>query len=847
MTNAIISITLALLAAWALTATGGIIALLFVAAVLYLAYKRLSLLAFTATFFVLLTAYSAAGDPAGIWKGILWLLFFVLVAFNIHPLRKAVITRPFMKIYRRMLPSMSSTEREALEAGTVWWDGELFTGNPNWSKLLGAKTPRLTAEEQAFLDGPCEELCRMIDDFDITHRRGDMPPEIWEFLKNQGFFSMIIQKKYGGLEFSAYAHSCVLAKLSSRSAVVSSTVAVPNSLGPGELLQHYGTEEQKNHYLPRLARGEDIPCFALTGPRAGSDAASLPDTGVICRGHWQGQEIVGIRLNFSKRYITLAPVATVIGLAFRLFDPERLLGDREDIGITCALIPRNTAGVSIGRRHFPLNVPFQNGPIQGENVFVPLEFIIGGPKMAGQGWRMLVEQLSVGRCISLPSSGTGGGKAAVFATGAYSRIRRQFNMPVGQFEGIESVIARMVGLTYTMDAARSVTAGAIDGGEKPSVPSAMLKYHVTEMSRMVANDAMDVHGGKGICLGPKNYLGRGYQVVPVAITVEGANILTRSLIIFGQGAIRCHPFVLKEMEAARNPDRKRGVDDFDTALFGHVGFTLSNAVRSFVMALTNARFTAAPEVGPATRYYQHIVRFSASFAFAVDVAMLSLGGYLKKKENLSARLGDVLSYMYLASMVLKHYENQGRRQEDLPIVEWACRHLLYQAQEQLHGFLRNFPNRFLAAAMRFLIFPRGLQYSAPDDRLGRKLAALVTSPTDTRDRLCYPVYRRIEQGNALGLLQEVLEMAERAESLEKRIRVEGVKTGRIHALDLPGQILEAQAIGIINADEAVWLRAYDRKVMGLIHVDDFAPDELGTQSQPRVRVSLNMDEHDVVS
>jgi acyl-CoA dehydrogenase len=847
MTNAIISLTLALLAAWALTATGGIIALLFVAAVLYLAYKRLSLLAFTATFFVLLTAYSAAGDSAGIWKGILWLLFFVLVAFNIHPLRKAVITRPFMKIYRRMLPSMSSTEREALEAGTVWWDGELFTGNPDWSKLLGAKTPRLTAEEQAFLDGPCEELCRMIDDFDITHRRGDMPPEIWSFLKSKGFFSMIIQKKYGGLEFSAYAHSCVLAKLSSRSAVVSSTVAVPNSLGPGELLQHYGTEDQKNHYLPRLARGEDIPCFALTGPRAGSDAASLPDTGVICRGQWQGQEIVGIRLNFSKRYITLAPVATVIGLAFRLFDPERLLGDREDIGITCALIPRNTTGVSIGRRHFPLNVPFQNGPIHGENVFVPLEFIIGGPKMAGQGWRMLVEQLSVGRCISLPSSGTGGGKAAVFATGAYSRIRRQFNMPVGQFEGIESVIARMVGLTYTMDAARSVTAGAIDGGEKPSVPSAMLKYHVTEMSRMVANDAMDVHGGKGICLGPKNYLGRGYQVVPVAITVEGANILTRSLIIFGQGAIRCHPFVLKEMEAARNPDRKRGVDDFDAALFGHIGFTLSNAVRSFVMALTSARFTAAPEVGPATRYYQHIVRFSASFAFAVDVAMLSLGGYLKKKENLSARLGDVLSYMYLASMVLKHYENQGRRQEDLPIVEWACRHLLYQAQEQLHGFLRNFPNRFLAAAMRFLIFPRGLQYSAPDDRLGRKLAALVTSPTETRDRLCYPVYRRIESGNALGLLQEVLEMAGRAESLEKRIRVEGVKTGRIHALDLPGQIVEAQAIGIINADEAVWLRAYDRKVMDLIHVDDFAPDELGTQSQPRMRVSLTMDERDVVS
>ncbi|NDB17324.1 MAG: acyl-CoA dehydrogenase, partial [Gammaproteobacteria bacterium] len=588
MSHFLVALALLALTAWALTLKGGVIAILFVVALLYLAYKRLSLLAYTSTFGVLLLAYSAIGEPAGLWKGFLWLLFAALALLNVVPLRQRLLTRPFMRIYRRMLPAMSSTEREALEAGTVWWDGELFTGKPDWSKLLGAKTPVLTAEEQAFLDGPCEELCRMVDDFDITHRRGDMPPEVWDFLKRKGFFAMIIQKKYGGLEFSAYAHSCVLAKLSTRSTTVSSTVAVPNSLGPGELLQHYGTEEQKNHYLPRLARGEDIPCFALTGPRAGSDAASLPDSGVVCRGQWQGREIIGLRLNFSKRYITLAPVATVIGLAFRMFDPDRLLGGDTDIGITCALIPRETPGITIGRRHFPLNVPFQNGPIQGRDVFVPLDFIIGGPSMAGQGWRMLVEQLSVGRCISLPSSGTGGGKAAVFATGAYARIRRQFNMPIGKFEGIESVIARMVGLTYTMDAARSVTAGAIDGGEKPSVPSAMLKYHVTEMSRQIANDAMDVHGGKGICLGPRNYLGRGYQVVPVAITVEGANILTRSLIIFGQGAIRCHPYVLKEMEAARNPDRAQGVRDFDDALLGHVGFTLSNAVRSLIMALTNA-------------------------------------------------------------------------------------------------------------------------------------------------------------------------------------------------------------------------------------------------------------------
>ncbi|MGH8132966.1 MAG: acyl-CoA dehydrogenase, partial [Steroidobacteraceae bacterium] len=578
--------------------------------------------------------------------------------------------------------------------------------------------------------------------------------------------------------------------------------------------------------------GEEVPCFALTGPRAGSDAASIPDTGVVCRGMWQGAEVVGLKLNFSKRYITLAPVASVIGLAFRMFDPERLLGGKTDIGITCALIPRNTPGVSIGRRHFPLNIPFQNGPIQGRDVFVPLDFIIGGAAMAGSGWRMLVEQLSVGRCISLPSNTTGAAKAGVWATGAYARIRTQFNMPVGRFEGVELVIARMVGLTYTMDAARSVTAGAIDGGEKPSVPSAMLKYHITEMGRQVANDAMDVHGGKGICLGPRNYLGRAYQIVPVAITVEGANLLTRNLIIFGQGAIRCHPFVLREMTAARNPDRTAGVDEYDRALFGHIGFTISNAVRSFIMALTHARFTRAPVPGPTARYYQHIVRFSASFAFAVDVAMLSLGGYLKKKEGLSARLGDVLSCMYLASMVLKHYENQGHQAEDLAVVEWACRNLLYHAQEQLHGFLRNFPNRALASVMRALIFPRGRIYSAPDDRLAHRVATLVTTPTEARERLCQYIYWRLEPGNPLGLLQEAMLLAGQLEPLLKRIRVEGVKTGRVTALDLPGQIQQAHAAGLVSETEAAALRDYDRKVMDLIHVDDFAPQELGTQSQP---------------
>jgi acyl-CoA dehydrogenase len=807
--------------------------LLFVGGALYLAYHRVSLRAATVAVGVALFAYSLMGNGSLPWLFALWAAFIALALLNVSALRMRWVTKPFLMVYRRMLPTMSDTEREALEAGTVWWDGELFTGKPDWPKLLDAKAPQLSPEEQAFLDGPCEELCRMLDEWDITHRRADLPPEVWDYLKKKGFFAMIIPKKYGGLEFSAYAHSCVLVKLASRSATCSSTVAVPNSLGPAELLLHYGTEEQKNHYLPRLARGEDVPCFALTGPRAGSDAASIPDTGVVCRGTHQGRDVVGIRLNFQKRYITLAPVATVIGLAFKLQDPDRLLGgDKTDYGITCALIPRSTPGVTIGRRHFPLNVPFQNGPLSGKDVFVPLDAIIGGPKMAGQGWRMLVEQLSVGRCISLPSNSCGGAKAGVYASTAYARIRKQFSQAIGKFEGVEAALTRMAGATYIIDAARSVTSGAIDGGEKPSVPAAMLKYHCTELGRKVANDAMDVHGGKGICLGPKNYLGRGYQVVPVAITVEGANILTRSLMILGQGAIRCHPYVLKEMNAAKLKDKAQSLREFDAALFDHMGYTLSNAARSFVMATTIARFSDAPTNGATRRYYQHINKFSAQFAFATDMAMLTLGGYLKQKEHLSARLGDVLSSLYMASMVLKHYENQGRPAADLPLVEWSCRTLLYEAQEQLHGFLRNFPNRWVAGLMRIVIFPRGRTYFAASDRLGRKIVEPLMVPSETRERLSHGIYKTVEPGNPIGLLQEALVLSVGAEPLEKRLRVEGVKTGRVTALDLPGQIEQALAIGLLNPAEAQQLRDYDRKVMDIIHVDDFATEDLVAGVQP---------------
>jgi acyl-CoA dehydrogenase len=806
---------------------GGIITVLFIVAVVYLAYRRLPLLSFTAAFTVLLLAYAIFANPAGLWLGLLVLLLLCFWLLNLRPLRITLISGPFMKTYRRLLPTMSATERDALEAGTVWWDGELFTGSPDWRKLRDAAPPRLSEEEQAFIDGPCDSLCRMLDDFDITHRRGDLPPEVWDYIKAQRFFAMIIPRRYGGLEFSTYAHSCVLVKLAARSVTCASTVAVPNSLGPAELLLHYGTEEQKNHYLPRLAQGLEIPCFALTGPRVGSDAAAMPDTGVVCRGSHDGREIIGLKLNFSKRYITLAPIATVIGLAFRMLDPEHLLGEQEDIGITCALIPRDTPGLEIGRRHLPLNIPFQNGPLQGRDIFVPLDCLIGGLKMAGLGWRMLVEQLSVGRCISLPANATGGALAATVATGAYARIRRQFNTPVGRFEGVEQVIARMVGLTYIMDAARSVTTAAIDAGEKPAVPAAILKYHVTEMGRRVGNDAMDVHGGKGIMLGPNNYLGRGYQSIPIAITVEGANILTRSLIIFGQGAIRCHPFVRREMNAARDPDHRRAVAEFDAALFAHVGFAISNAMRSFVMAVTFARFTRVPDTGPTRRYYQHIDRFSASFAFATDLAMLTLGGYLKKKETISGRLGDVLSAMYLASMVLKHHDNRGRPAEELPAVEWACRELLYQAQEQLHSVLRNLPNRLIAALARLLIFPRGLTYFAPADRLGRQVADLVLNNTETRASLSRFLYRTDEPGNPLAALQNVLEMAPMAETLERKLRVEGQKTGRVRAPELAAQIEQCRSLGILDEQEALFLADYERRVTAIINVDDFAAHELG--------------------
>ncbi len=622
---------------------------------------------------------------------------------------------------------MSQTEKEALEAGTVWWEAELFKGKPDWKKLHNIQAPKLSAEEQAFLDGPVNEVCAMVSDYQVTHELADLPPEVWTFLKEKKFFAMIIKKQYGGLEFSAYAQSLVLQKLTGVSGVLSSTVGVPNSLGPGELLQHYGTEEQKNYYLPRLAEGKEIPCFALTSPEAGSDAGSIPDFGVVCKGQWEGKEVLGMRLTWNKRYITLAPVATVLGLAFKLRDPEGLLGDKEELGITCALIPTHLKGVEIGNRHFPLNVPFQNGPTRAKDLFVPLDFIIGGPKMAGQGWRMLVECLSVGRGITLPSNSTGGIKTAALATGAYARIRRQFKQPIGQMEGIEEPLARLAGNAYVMDAASNLTVAGIDLGEKPSVISAIVKYHCTHRGQRSIIDAMDIVGGKGICLGPANFLARGYQGAPIAVTVEGANILTRSMIIFGQGAIRCHPYVLREMEAAYSPNSD-AVEKFDSALAGHVGFVLSNLVRSLWLGLTDGYGSQAPTRDATKRYYQQLNRYSANLALLADISMAVLGGSLKRRERLSARLGDILSQLYLSSATLKRFENDGRPAEDLPLVHWGLQDSLRQTEIAIDEFLANFPNRIIGRALRVLMMPFGRVRKAPSDKLDSKLAQILQTP-----------------------------------------------------------------------------------------------------------------------
>jgi acyl-CoA dehydrogenase len=767
---------------------------------------------------------------------VLWAAVAIFAALSaVKPLRRALVTRPIFGVYKRILPQVSQTEQEALDAGSVWWDADLFTGKPEWKKLLAYPQAKLTPEEQAFVDGPVEELCAMLDEWDITHHRMDLPPEAWKFIRDQGFLGIIIPKSYGGLGFSAYAHSEIVTKISTRSGTAAVTVMVPNSLGPAELLIHYGTEEQKNHYLPRLAKGLEIPCFALTSPEAGSDAGSIPDTGIVCKGMHEGREVVGIRLTWDKRYITLGPVATILGLAFKLFDPERLLGGEEELGITLALVPTSHKGVQIGRRHIPLSSAFMNGPTWGKDVFIPLDWVIGGVSQAGRGWRMLVECLAAGRSISLPSMSMAAGKIGSRATGAYARVRSQFKMPIGKFEGVQEPLARIGGNTYLMDATRRLTMAALDLGEKPSVISAICKYHMTERMRQILIDAMDIHGGKGICLGPENYLGRAWETVPIAITVEGANILTRSMIIFGQGAIRCHPFVLKEIEAAGAND----LAAFDRALWGHMAFTVSNAARSLWLGITGGKGISVPGPAETKRYLQLMTRFSAAFAMLSDASMFVIGGSLKRKEMISARLGDILSLLYMASATVKRFQDEGCREEDIPLLTWAMHDSFFKLQVAMDGVLENFPNRFVAAWLRMLAFPKGLTLDAPRDVWAARVAEILITPGETRDRLTRGAYLPKREDDVIGRLDIAMEAVIAAEPIEAKMRRAG-KEGKLPQRTLAERRAAAVAQGVITQAELDHLNRTDRLRREVIRVDDFdhdlsrgAKQEEAWQPEPR--------------
>jgi len=769
------------------------------------------------------------------WLSLTWLVFLgTAIPLNIPRIRQQYITRHLLKAYSKMTPKLSATEQIALDAGTVGWEGELFTGKPKWKQLLQRRTPELNLEERAFLDNQCETLCSMLDEWQICHVDADMTPETWQFMKDERFFGMIIPKQYGGLGFSALAHRAVLQKVGGMSAVAGSTIAVPNSLGPAELLLHYGTEQQKDYYLPRLAVGKEIPCFGLTGPTAGSDATSIPDRGVICMGEWKGKQVLGMRLTFDKRYITLAPVATVVGLAFRLYDPDGLIGDTEDIGISLALISHDVAGIEIGRRHLPLNSPFMNGPISGQDVFVPLDTLIGGQSMAGHGWRMLVECLSVGRAISLPSNNTGGAKLACLATGAYARIRQQFNIPIGRFEGVTEALARMAGRTYAASALSKMTAIAVDQGEKPSVPSAIAKYHATEKARQVITDAMDIHAGKGVILGPRNYVGRAWQVAPMSVTVEGANILTRSMMIFGQGAIRCHPFVLKELQAAQISDPSERLQTFDRLLFQHIGYTISNACRAVLMGLGTGRFSSVPSDRKTGRYYRKLSRYAAAFALVADLTMLTFGGKLKQKERISARLGDVLSQLYIGSAMLKRFEDQGRPAADQPILAWAFYDCTYQIQQALRGVLDNFPNRILSTFLKLVVFPLGTNERKPSDRLDNKIASLLLSPSETRDRLTDGVYKTASQGNPIGAMEALLPEVIAAEPLARKVE-KAIRHGDITADNYDEQIQQAIQTKLLTKQEADLLMDVNQRTKEVIAVDDFDDDELRAATSQRLR------------
>jgi acyl-CoA dehydrogenase len=808
---------------------GWLVVALAVASALLIARAAAALwwVAMLGAWLVIVAASGAAGIGLCVVLALVWFVPACVIA--IKPLRRRLVSARVFTAFTKALPEMSATERDAIEAGTVWWDAELFTGRPRWDTLLAYGPPALSHEECAFIDNECARLADLANDWETATVWQDLSPQAWQYVKQQGFLGMIIGKRYGGKAFSAYAHSQVIMKLSSRSSAAAVSVMVPNSLGPAELLLHYGTDAQKQYFLPRLARGDDIPCFALTSPYAGSDAAAIPDVGIVCKGLFEGHETLGFRVSWDKRYITLSPVATVLGLAFRALDPDRLLGPNEEPGITCALIPTTHRGVTVGRRHWPLNAVFQNGPTSGKDVFIPLEWVIGGRAQVGRGWHMLMECLAAGRAISLPSASVGIAKAAVRGTSAYAALRRQFKLPIGKFEGIHEVLGRMGGSLYVMDAVRRLCAQAVDLGEKPAVLSAIAKYHVTERTRRLVNDGMDVLGGKGICLGPSNFLARHYQQLPISITVEGANILTRSLIIFGQGAIRCHPYVLREIAAAREPDREAALVAFDDALFRHASFFASNALRSFLHAISGGKFIARPQSASRALipYYRAATQLSTAFAFVADLSMLLLGSALKRRERLSARLGDVLSQLVLISATLKRFEDEGRRLEDLPLVRWGVEEALYAAQLAFDALFANFPNRLASGFMRVMAYPLGMRRRPPSDALASRIATLLQVSGPTRERLLADSHVPSDERDPIHCGERLLALMPRVAAIEAKLTT-AVRDRRLPAMpqslsELPAWAASAEASGLISANERETIETYARDGVLLVSVDDFSP------------------------
>ena len=809
--------------------------LVLIVGIAYMAHRRIAPLTTLAVVAVYLLAMGVIGHVPGWLLTILWLLLAAPAALLLLPdLRRKIFTAPLFKWFQKTLPPMSQTERDAIDAGTVWWDGQLFSGRPDWNQLLAYPKVKLTEEEQAFIDGPTEELCAMVSDWEIGQAM-DLPPQAWAHIKEHGFFALIIPKAYGGKGFSAYAHSQVAMKLATRSGDLASTVMVPNSLGPAELLLHYGTDEQRDHYLPRLARGDDIPCFALTGPLAGSDAGAMPDTGIICKGQWQGEEVIGLRLNWEKRYITLGPVATLLGLAFKAHDPDHLLGDKEDLGISLALIPTDTPGVEIGRRHLPLGAAFMNGPNSGKDVFIPLDYLIGGQEMLGKGWMMLMNCLSVGRSISLPAVGTGAAKFTSLVTGQYAQVREQFNVPLAAFEGIQEALARIGGNAWLMDSARMLTANAVDLGEKPSVLSAILKYHLTERGRECISHAMDVHGGKGIIMGPNNYLGRNWQGAPIFITVEGANILSRNLMIFGQGAIRCHPFVLKEMALAGREDKDQALLEFDHLLLKHIGFAISNMASTFVLNLGLGRFEHAPGNALSQGYFRALNRQAAAFALLADLSMMLLGGELKRRERLSARLGDVLSHMYLASAALKRYHDLDSPEYLNPLFKWAMEESLGHAERALDELLKNFPSRILGCLLRGVVFPFGRRHTGPSDELDAEVAEVLGrgKGDPTLEAVLSGCYRPQSPDDAVGALQHACDLLNEARPLHKKLH-QALKSGQVKPEAGEPSIDAALQVGVLQPAEAHTLRTAEAARRKVIDVDDFSKEEL-THSEGKIR------------